>query len=315
MIKNFAIALTVQFLAIFLFQYNNISAQEKSANNWIRVGSNNAEFSIEVPEGYKYFYDENGFWVSKDSRNYSLKKMSMLNAYIENSLLSFESYETGKDGLQAVYETDKWFSKYHDSAEISSFERNAVKFKQIVTNDGNGYCISQYFFSKSRIYILTAASKNGENTTIKRFLDSLLFNPDTRVVADSDFVPFSSLKITSTNLTEIKDEDEETEIPSKKKTSKSKEKSYDPSKIFIAKKLSPSYIDSARNKGIKGSIKLRLKFSKDAFISDIEILKSLPEGLLRQAIFAALRIKFLPQEENGKSVSVMKTVTYNFDIY
>lgn len=68
-------------------------------------------------------------------------------------------------------------------------------------------------------------------------------------------------------------------------------------------------------KAVTGTIRVRLTFAKDGFVSKIVVLKSLPEGLLRQSLFAALRIKFLPKMKDGSPETVIKMVEYKFDIY
>ena len=149
---------------------------------------------------------------------------------------------------------------------------------------------------------------------MKRFLDSLIFNPDTGEKPQVNSILFSSLKATPVNLTTAeKSADEDKKGKTDKKANDLNKN--DTSKLIIVKKTPPSYVDSARMKSVQGKIQLRTTFSENGFISAIEILKSLPEGLLRQAVFAALRIKFLPREDAGKTVSTTKTIEYDFAIY
>jgi len=286
-------------------------AQEKQPDEWIRVHSNDAEFSIEVPVEYDYFYDENGFLKAERSSSYKLQKMSMLNAYHAKTLLSFERYKAKKGGLEAIYDEDKRFPK---EIKTSGFNRNGTAIKQITTNTDEYYCVRQYFHSKSNIYILTVATRNGENATMKRFLDSLIFKPATKEKPEAGSILFSALKATPVNLVTAKkaeDTDKKDET-NKSPTDRGKD---DTSKLVVVKKPKPTYVDTARMKAIQGTIRLRTTFGENGFIPEIEIIKSLPEGLLRQAIFAALRIKFLPEEKKAKPVSLSKTIEYSFAIY
>jgi hypothetical protein len=50
-------------------------------------------------------------------------------------------------------------------------------------------------------------------------------------------------------------------------------------------------------------------------IPDITVLKTLPEGLLRQAVFAALRTKFIPKEKDGLPIATKSTFEFGFHIY
>jgi len=124
----------ISFLSFTIF------AQETQTSEWIRVHSDDGEFSIEVPAKHDYFYDKDGFEVTKKSKNYRLQKMSMLNAYSENTLVSFESYETKKNGLDAVYEYDKAFAK---NAKVSDFNHYGAAIKQILVKTDEYYCVRQ----------------------------------------------------------------------------------------------------------------------------------------------------------------------------
>jgi outer membrane biosynthesis protein TonB len=62
------------------------------------------------------------------------------------------------------------------------------------------------------------------------------------------------------------------------------------------------------------TIRLRLNFSASGRISKVEVISPSDNGLIRQATFAALRIKFLPQEKNGQPVSITKVMEYRFRV-
>lgn len=286
-------------------------AQEKQMSEWMRVQSDDGEFSIEVPVAHNYFYDKDGFLTAKDSNNYKVQQMNLLNAYHEETLISFESYKAKKGALEAFYEDEMRFPK---DLTISNFKRSNTTIKQIIAKTENYYYLRQYFNSKSNIYILTVASKNGENATMKRFLDSVVFKPDTKERPNADAVLFSSLQITPVELVTVK------KVADVVQTAKTEDDSITPtpsdvSKMVVIRKPSPAYTDAARMKAVQGIIRLRLTFNENGFIPKIEVVKSLPEGLLRQTVFAVLRFKFLPQEKAGKVVSTIRTVEYNFVIY
>ena len=95
----------ISFLSFTIF------AQETQTSEWIRVHSDDGEFSIEVPAKHDYFYDKDGFLTSHNRNSYNLQEMNMLNAYHENTLLSFERYKVKKGGLEALYEMGKRFPK------------------------------------------------------------------------------------------------------------------------------------------------------------------------------------------------------------
>lgn len=299
--------LTLIFIS--LLQINGFSQtpanknDKKTSAEWVRVQSENGEFSIEVPNNSTYFFDKDGFFESFDRTNYHLRNMHLLNSYTDKNLLSFEAYEGDKNALEGYIEKDKFKGVY------SEINKNGVNIKQIISKDEDSYLVRQYFNSKKFIYILTAASKTQETPIIKRFLESLVFKPDSKDLIDKNIFTFSKLRISPIEFSDSGKDESAANKPDNKKDDKNIEKTN------ILTKPSASYIDIARMKSIKGDVKLKLEFSANGNISKVNVLKSLPDGLLRQCIFAALRIKFFPQIEDGKAVNVSKTIIYNFSIY
>lgn len=303
--KNFVLFVFLLFL--ISFSQSVIFAKTDSDEKWIRVRSDNGEFSIEIPVKHNYFHDNDGLLVSDRYNNYSLKKMDMLNAFQNNTLLSFESYEAKKKALESIYEMDK--SNVQDT-KTTTIRRGNATIKQLVIKTDIYFCVRQYFSSKNSIYVLTAATRNEENETMKRFLDSLIFNPDSKETPNTTITAYTSLKITAVNLIASKKENENTPVNSAAAPIK-KEKS----KLVLISKPRCSYTDAARMKAVQGIIRMRINFAEDGFIPDIEIIEGLPEGLLRQAIFAALRMKFIPDEKDGEAVPLKRVVEYSFTIY
>lgn len=301
-------------ITFILLAFSVSNAQDQTAE-WIRVQSDNGEFSIEVPAEYGFFADKNGFSIAENPNTYFLQEMNMLNAFHEKTLLSFESYKASKSGLDKIRERDS------GKGESSEIKREGYRIKQIIIKNDNSYTVRQYFNSKNYIYILTAASRDGETPALKRFLDSLVFNSSgakTTQAAPLDaklkIISFSTLKATpievDANPQLLKKPDgannDSSALPTKDKKSLP---------LVVLYKSPPSYTNGARTIGEQGIIRLRLDFSQAGYISKIAFLNSLREGLLRQAIFAALRIKFLPQEKDDRPQTVTKIVEYSFSIY
>ncbi len=276
-------------------------------NEWFRVRSDDGDFSIEIPAKYSYFYDKDGISFSESSNTYMLKKMQMINAFHENTLVSVESYETGKDALKGLFESDKFYPK---ERVVSDFKRDKTQINQLVVKTEDYYCVRQYFASKNRIYILTAASRNGETVVLKKFLESLTLTSDEQEIKDDKAVLFSTLKQSFINITTKKNKNKTI-----KKTNENKESEDKISTLLIVRKPRPSYTMAARMNGVQGDIQLRLKFDENGYIPEINIVEDLPKGLMRQAVFAAIRMKFLPEMANDKPRAVVKIVQFTFTIY
>ena len=77
----------------------------------------------------------------------------------------------------------------------------------------------------------------------------------------------------------------------------------------------PRYTEEERASRTSRTIVMRLELDESGFIPKITFLKTLSNGLSRQAVFAALRIKFLPAEKDGQPVSSTRSLEHTFSIY
>ena len=109
---------------------------------WLPIRSDEGDFSIEIPAKYSYFYDKDGISFSQDRNTYMLKEVQIVNAYYENTLISIESYKSGKDALSGLLEIDKFYPK---ERVISDFKRNKTQIYQLVVKTADYYCVRQYF--------------------------------------------------------------------------------------------------------------------------------------------------------------------------
>ncbi len=85
--------------------------------------------------------------------------------------------------------------------------------------------------------------------------------------------------------------------------------------LKITSKPRAMYTDSARTKGVSGTVRLLVGFSEDGKVKYILVLKGLGFGLNEQAIKAAQEIEFEPATKDGKPISVVKQIEYSFLLY
>ena len=89
-----------------------------------------------------------------------------------------------------------------------------------------------------------------------------------------------------------------------------------PSKgLQITYKPKPRYTDSARQANITGNVTVRVTFLASGQIGSVSTVSGLGYGLTEQALAAAKQIRFEPQLKNGRPVTVVKSVVFNFTIY
>jgi TonB family protein len=83
----------------------------------------------------------------------------------------------------------------------------------------------------------------------------------------------------------------------------------------ILYKEKAKYTEDARTNKITGTVVLQVVFNANGTISDIRIVRGLPDGLSESAIEAAKKMRFTPAVKNGQAVSVRGNVEFNFTLY
>lgn len=306
--KKFALASIFVFCLISL-----AAAQTNPPAEWIRVQSDDGEFSAEVPAAYDFYGDKEGFIVSRNTKTFQLKDMRMLNVFSEKTLISFEAYETNRSNKIA----DVFADQDEHEGQRSQIKIGELKITQILIKKDGLYAVRRYLTTKTHIYVLTAGSRMGETAALKRFLDSVVLKTaETNSVAaqavDSKVktVVFSALKVSQL---EIDKNPKPFDKNAALQPAPPREDNSLPVALIV--KPVPSYTESARRVEEEGLIRMRLTFSTNGSITKVGFLSTLGAGLLRQATFAAIRFKFIPAEKKGALNAVTKLVEYNFDIY
>jgi periplasmic protein TonB len=75
------------------------------------------------------------------------------------------------------------------------------------------------------------------------------------------------------------------------------------------------YTEEARQNKIQGSVLLQVVFNVNGLITEIKVIRGLPDGLTEKAIEAAKKIRFNPAVKNGAPVSVRGTLDFAFNLY
>jgi len=153
------------------------------------------------------------------------------------------------------------------------------------------------YVSEQRLLVLLAMNRPGGPWERERFFSSLSFSPNLRAIpgapretgigagvsAESDVGPFRTSEVEE--------------------------------RARVLSKPEPSYTESARKFGINGTVTLRAVFAHDGQIRDLQVIKRQPHGLTEAALRAARAIKFTPAQKNGKPVSMVIQLEYNFNLY
>ena len=85
-------------------------------------------------------------------------------------------------------------------------------------------------------------------------------------------------------------------------------------KVVLISKPEPEYTEGARENKIEGNVILYMVLRSNGEVSDIAVLKGLPQGLNEKAIEAARNIQFEPAIKDGRPVSQYLRVEYIFTL-
>ncbi|MBO0725686.1 MAG: TonB family protein [Blastocatellia bacterium] len=75
------------------------------------------------------------------------------------------------------------------------------------------------------------------------------------------------------------------------------------------------YTEEARQNKIQGTVVLQVVFNVNGTISDVKVIRGLPDGLTEKAIEAAKKIRFNPAVKAGTPVSVRGSLEFTFNLY
>jgi protein TonB len=77
-------------------------------------------------------------------------------------------------------------------------------------------------------------------------------------------------------------------------------------------KVEPQYTEAAKTAKVSGSVLLSVVVDENGDAQDIQVARSLDEGLDQSAIDAVRQWRFSPATEDGKPVSVAAKIEVNF---
>jgi TonB family protein len=83
----------------------------------------------------------------------------------------------------------------------------------------------------------------------------------------------------------------------------------------IIYKEKAKYTEEARQNKVQGTVVLNVVFTADGRITNIRVVRGLPDGLTEKAIEAAQRIRFNPAVRAGQPVSVRGNLEFTFNLY
>lgn len=303
-------------LSLVLVVTAQISAFSQQAAKWVRIQSDNGEFSIEVPdnEASAYFYDKEGFYLNDSPMGpYNFKEVQMLHGALDKTYMSVEIFRMqNPKGYLDELELRKYFAFSKIKTDRKDFEIRQAGFDQsyerIRKLTENINFEIRYIASKTHFYIVTVWNRGKSNPISGRFLSSIRLGVPQPASPGEKTLKISALKpITLDQIGGQVSKAEADSLPDSPKIEIDA-----PGELFILY-VPPSGTNFANpNMRAKGVIRLKATYSKDGRVTKILLVSGLPGGLNRLAFFSILRTKFLPAEENGEPKTTERVFTYDY---
>jgi hypothetical protein len=303
-------------LSLVLLLIAQISVFSQDTGKWIRIQSDNEEFSIEIPdnEASAYFYDKEGFYLNDSPMGpYNFKDMQMLHAALDKTYMSVEMFrmQNPKGYLdELVLRKSFAYSKIQTdrkdfNVRKAEFDRSYEKIRKLTENLNFEI---RYISSKTHFYIVTVWNRGKSNPVSERFLSSIRLGAPQSGSPGEKGLKVSALK--PITIDQIGGQLSKAEADSL--TDSPKLEIDAPGELYILY-VPPAGTNFANpNMRAKGVIRLKATYSKEGRVSKILLVSGLPGGLNRLAFFSVLRTKFLPAEADGEPKTIERVFTYDY---
>ncbi|HEY8563820.1 MAG TPA: hypothetical protein VIL74_25800 [Pyrinomonadaceae bacterium] len=305
--------------ALFAMQISVFS--QNAGGNWVRLESDNGEFSIELPnnEASAYFYDKDGFYYNNNSPTgpFNFKEIQMLYGALDKTYMRVEIYRMPNPEVYLneisrrrnfVFSKIKTDRKEFDIYK-AEFDRSYEKIRELTENINFEI---RYISSDTHFYTITVWNRGKSNPISERFLSSMRLGAPSSGSAGEKVTKISALK--PVTIEQIGGQLSKQEADSV--TDSPKIKSGTPGELFVLHVPPAGANFASPNMRAKGVIRFKTTYSKDGRVSRILLVSGLPGGLNRLAFFSVLRTKFLPAEENGEPKTIERVIVYDYtDIF
>jgi len=298
-LSSIVVALTLHVVTI-----GQTSAQN-DPNDWVRIESPSKEFSFSAPSmdflvdnedgAYRTMYQKKGI-----SLNVSVEKTRDAKGRIARSSRSFTDpkYQSFKSGDFIGW----WYTDYSEKNKTRSYWFWIASSKELYTVSLHSDQVNEELAAR----LLRSVRLDGKQIVNVANTDP----PAARTVAidslqTSDIVKVALSQPDAKHLKLERMDPKASDLPIR-----------DLSRNFIVlRRPKGTYTQSARERGINGSVQLKIYFLANGTIGAIKLVKSLDPDLDRRAFEAAKQIKFIPAEMDGKPVDFVATFEYSFNIY
>lgn len=275
---------------LFVTNANAQTPSQSDSSPWKRYSVRDEPFSVALP-ALPAMHTSHLFF--EPTRMY--RTLRLLGSYADGVVYTILVLENPKrrESLEDFIAKNRYGS---DLTVGKNLIRDGFAGKEF--SDSNN--VSQFFATENRLYRFSAISTAENDPRVSQFLSSVWLNKKEGLeVIDGPGEPFESV-----------DQPSEADAPQKILTGKVVDR-----KARLAMKPEPQYTESARAHQVTGTVVLKVVFSSNGMVNNIQIVSGLRDGLTEQAIDAARKIKFIPAMKDGRYVSMWMQLEYNFNLY
>jgi TonB family protein len=299
MISRLSLPLIVLFLAV--------TSLAQAGPEWIRLGAGGGEIEVSGPPNGLVLHEEEISRVALD----------LTDAWF---VISADKRPIARDSIKDIKANKK------DRVTVETKKFDGGNLLKIQTYDWEkSYSVVVNFAGDKYAYRISAAAATKDNESLRRFLGSIRISgqivfPDiasASPAAVGEVLPIEKLRINQIVFDSLK---KPNASPSEAKFAKVEDSNGDfdagyTRRLFLVRKPKASYTDEARRNGKQGTIRTKVEFRSDGTIGAVTIDPSVDRSLAREVAKAISVIKFVPAEKDGAPVTIVKVVSYTFNIY
>lgn len=270
----------------------------KTDLTWRRVSPKGEEFSFSTPVRPSLLIHNPGKTFGEDGEK--VKEQREYSAYVDGFIFVMESYRVS--GLKRLLKD--MGDRFRKLQFIEDVELNGFKGKKYNLGSDKYFGYLYHFVTRGHVYILTMAARDSRHPFMDRFLSSLSLGDNASVV--EEVIP----QLEDTSIANIDLNTPPANLGPIFRKSKDVTQ-----RLSLVGRPEPSYTERARKSQTMGTIILRAVMTAWGEVIVIEVVKGLKDGLIETAIEAAKNIRFLPAEKDGRPVSSLLQIEYNFNLY
>jgi TonB family protein len=190
------------------------------------------------------------------------------------------------------------------SNEKSQEQINGFDYAQVITEEDGYQKKKQFFRIKNRLYIIKAFYKTADSKIADSFFKSVKLINDEKAVSPN--VPSDVKSISLPGIIERE--------PENLGDDKALEAKETDRRAIVIHSPMPKFRGENLLIANKGKIKLRILYSSNGKVANVEVLESSSKSLEKPAIEAAQQTIFIPAEKDGKLVSEYAIQEYGFGV-